>query len=986
MMKKLIWSVLTITWFSLTPALAQEKIFAAYFDIEVNSQKNAEVTGRIHLERNKDVLKKSIPRSYRFSIVEQKDDLFDIETRFDPVGRIMGVFIVKNGLDKNKIGNQRLTITLKDGTKSISTFPVDIRIVDKTLWRTLYERYKDYTVSSKGSRMYGRKTFSDAKIAELISELERNKGRFPAFGFYGVSPLVYKSPGGKKIEYDWAKVADNIGGLGYAYAKSRKYGPDGDPQDREQLKKSLYSAIIAYTESVPVEGSDLMIDGKPIGANTGDGFANLKDYDLVENQVSTHQWVVSDALMAPCVHLIPDIVNDIKKSDKQAERVYYDLVRFFQINMAEQTNRRAINDPNERWGVLQDTLRSSGAWADANLGHRSRALLAMPIIWADYNRPLTYVPYWYTDYYKDKPFKNFSFSYGWSPQGVTADVARWLTKYNVPAYQYTQSGFQPDGTISHHVGQGTDAAMLAYGFEWLTDAFVGFNQFKDTEFKLADKYYQFPADRLEKVYPKLIYKDRLDFLIAGRSYLEDLQKFVNKTYLTAIEDLKAAKSKETKLTNEAELAILYSKFKNKEYEYSGTDAYWVNEFLVHRRGENEKPFYASVKLKSKRTVGAEDFGSIRKSWHAGYGIMPLKIRGDEYAEKVLSNMDWHVLPGLTEEWRTDPLPANGGAQASLPGDNEVAGVTADGRSGIAIYHHLPREIYSAATAFKSYYFIGDKIIAMGNNIKRLRPGQQKDVVTTIDQSSFINPLTICHNGKTEVIDPSKSVNLSLEITTPVWLHTGEKGYVVYPEGKQKIVIKTGKEINITDPGIANKTPNFIIAINHGQNPDAAGYFYSLVPNATVSDMDEVLAKYQKEIVYKKDADAHGVYVDKTWEMAFFKPATLSIGDLTVKANDPALLICKDNGDKWKLTMSNPAPSIDRQQLIFHVSQPLKPGKYKYEFGGIYPRDGEYVTVSAEGTGSMIVAELADKRDEAYYNYQTVLYNAAPITIEIEKQK
>ena len=32
------------------------------------------------------------------------------------------------------------------------------------------------------------------------------------------------------------------------------------------------------------------------------------------------------------------------------------------------------------------------------------------------------------------------------------------------------------------------------------------------------------------------------------------------------------------------------------------DAYWVNEFLVHRRGEHESPFYASLKLKSERTA------------------------------------------------------------------------------------------------------------------------------------------------------------------------------------------------------------------------------------------------------------------------------------------------------------------------------------------------------------------------------------------------
>lgn len=43
------------------PALAsaapkEEKVFANYFDIPVNSPEGTEVIGRIHLERNKDVL------------------------------------------------------------------------------------------------------------------------------------------------------------------------------------------------------------------------------------------------------------------------------------------------------------------------------------------------------------------------------------------------------------------------------------------------------------------------------------------------------------------------------------------------------------------------------------------------------------------------------------------------------------------------------------------------------------------------------------------------------------------------------------------------------------------------------------------------------------------------------------------------------------------------------------------------------------------
>ncbi len=982
-MKKYLYLLLLLWLLHSTTLIAQEKIFAGYFDISAGSEKGEQIIGKIHLERNKDVLTAPIPKSYYFEIAKQMDGLFKVETIFDPMGRITGVFTAAKEI-KNA-GTQLLTIRLKDGAQTLNEFPVTIRVVKETLWQTLFERYKDVTLTHAQGRMYGRKKPKDAEVADAIEQLETTGGEFKEFGFYHQNPIEYK-PVGKSIEFDWEAVGNSIGGLGYAYATSKIYGPEGNSSERERLKRVLYSTLIAYTNAVPVEGKDVVVKGKPIGNCTGDGFANLKLYNKIEEQVVTHQWVISDGLIVPAVHIMPDLLNDIKKGDQQAAKVYYSLVRIYQTAMAEVANRRAVDDPAERWGKITDTLRSSGAWADANLGHRSRMMLALPIIWADYNRPMTYVQYWYSDYYKDQPFKGFSFSPGWSPHGVVFDVARWLTKYNVAAHQYKQSGFQPDGTVSHHIANGTDAAMIAYGFEWLTDAFTGFNQFKNTELKLSDPYYQFPADRLLQVYPKLIYNGSFDFLVSGRSYDSDMKKFVASTYLDAIKDLKQSQSKDTKIADQKELDETFSTIKNNTFQYSGTDAYWVNEFLVHRGGLHEKSFYVSLKLKSKRTVGAEDFGKVRKSWYLGYGILPLKVTGDEYARKVLLNMDWHALPGLTEEWRTDPIPV-GHAQASLPGKNDVSGVTANGKTGMGIYHHLPGETYSSATACKTYHFMPDKIIALGSRIARNRPGQGKEIVTTIDQSALLDKLVIFHDGKKETILPTQSVNRSFETEKPVWFYTGQKGYIIYPEGNQTIIIKTGKEINKTDRSIGDDTPNYIVAINHGIRPANGSYYYVAVPNANKITMPALVNRYVKELIIKKEREAHAIYdnTNKVLQAGFFSGGKITVAGNTISSEQPAELILQDDGDQWKLTIANPVPSLKQKQLIFYVSQALKPGKYEYSLGGIYPRKGEFVSVTSQDKGSKIVAELADEDDEAFYNYQAELYNAAPVTITIPKR-
>lgn len=984
----------------LLTAVAQEKVFANYFDIPVNSPEGTEVIGRIHLERNKDVLTSPIPAGYHFEILKQADGLFNLETRYDLSKRIMGVLTVAKGQSTGSApSNHRLTIALKDGDKQLKKFNINVKVVKETLWSLFNRRYTPKTLENK--RLYGRIKYSDDEVAAKIDELKNNGWKFAGLEkCYQGRPQDYVAkfdptndhlPTGT-IEYDWEKVVNQIGGLGYSYATSKIYGPKGNPEKRKELRETLYQAILTYTNSVPVEGNEVMVDGRPIGNCTGDGFGMLQAHKMAGMQTPTHQWTLTDPLVVPVLHLMPELLKGMRNQDETCLKVHNALIRYLQIFFAEIENRRAIDNPDGRWGELQDTIYSSGAWADANLGHRSRTMLALPIIWADYNRPLTYVQYWYSDFYHDQPFKGFSYSPGWGPHGIVADVSRWMTKYNIVAHKYIQSGFQPDGTVSHHIANATDAAMVAYGFEWLTDCNNGYSYFRNTKFKIGDKYYQFQLDRLLNVYPKLFYKQRMDFLVAGRSFLDDMHRFTTKTYIQAVNSMLNAQNKGSKLNGVEELKDVCKQLKNNTFEYSGTDAYWVNEYLVHRRGENETPFYASLKLKSERTVGAEDFSKkVRRSWHMGYGILQVKVKGDEYSDKVIRNFDWHALPGLTEEWRTDPLPAKGGAQASLPGLNKISGVLADGKAGMGIYHHLPKETYSSATAFKSYHFIEDKIIALGSDIARLRPGQGNEITTFIDQTALNSPLTWCAGEEIQTVEPGQSVNLTQEIKDVCWLHQGSKGYVILPVKQLSLQIKSGKEINITDRTIADKKPNFIIAVSHGVQPGQNGdnaYRYIQLPNVSAEEMPERVEALLKDLEFTmQDGAAHAVYsdTDKTWQYAFFKPGSISVGKTTVTSNDVAQIMLRDNGAEWILSVNNPMPDGQKQTLTFSTSAKLPAGTYTYQTKGVYPLEGETVTVTSEGKGSKVTVELPDSRDAAKYNYQSDLYAATPIIVNIPKK-
>ena len=88
-------------------------------------------------------------------------------------------------------------------------------------------------------------------------------------------------------------------------------------------------------------------------------------------------------------------------------------------------------------------------------------------------------------------------------------------------------------------------------------------------------------------------------------------------------------------------------------------------------------------------------------------------------------------------------------------------------------------------------------------------------------------------------------------------------------------------------------------------------------------------------------------------------------------------------DTATLTAQFAAPTDGRKERItFRISEPLTPGTYTYTCGGLYPIEGETVTVAADGAGSLITVELPDARDAARYRYQTDLYQAVPVTVEI----
>ena len=110
-----------------------------------------------------------------------------------------------------------------------------------------------------------------------------------------------------------------------------------------------------------------------------------------------------------------------------------------------------------------------------------------------------------------------------------------------------------------------------------------------------------------------------------------------------------------------------------------------------------------------------------------------------------------------------------------------------------------------------------------------------------------------------------SVDITLTSSKPMWFNVG-KSYAVLPvDGEAKVRIQTGTKINITDREIkvaGKKEPGFIIAIDHGINPDNAKYAYAMLPNVPAKEMNATVKSLLKDYTFDKlkKQNAHAIKI------------------------------------------------------------------------------------------------------------------------------
>lgn len=269
--------------------------------------------------------------------------------------------------------------------------------------------------------------------------------------------------------------------------------------------------------------------------------------------------------------------------------------------------------------------------------------------------------------------------------------------------------------------------------------------------------------------------------------------------------------------------------------YNGTRYFFNNDDLVKKTDR----YHLIVNMASFRCDGLESAHTFADAYnyYTADGATLFQKSGDEY-RKAFGAYDVTAFPGVTARegmdrlepvtnWRGYCSKYNFAAAATSGGENAVAGhifekLNGSEKGNVNDPGNSVRKsgILYGVKAYKSYFLLGDYLVALGAGITNLTPQEPGTIRTTIDQ-------TEC----TDSIYPYKGKG-GID-----WLiHQGKFAYSVFPQyKKQSHHLRETKATDWMKMNPSNKGNNDLpekvdilrLWIDHGQTPVDATYGYTV---------------------------------------------------------------------------------------------------------------------------------------------------------------
>lgn len=305
----------------------------------------------------------------------------------------------------------------------------------------------------------------------------------------------------------------------------------------------------------------------------------------------------------------------------------------------------------------------------------------------------------------------------------------------------------------------------------------------------------------------------------------------------------------------------------------------------------------------------------KRGWYTGDGMLYLYNNDlKQYGEGYWPTIDSYRLPGTTVDTR--PL-ANGAAQTKTSPQSWVGGAT-NGQTGVAGMYLNKSNLGLSMDlkAQKSWFFLDDKIVALGTNINGTSPSS----IETIIENRMLNGNNDIHvNGKAWEKEKEK---IALDEGSYVHLSGfGEDNDIGYyfPNSQEVEFSKEtrkGKYEDINSYFVNDKTYEntfFKMGVNHGTAVQNGQYEYVLLPGYTENQTRDFSKDNTLQIV-QNDANVQAIKDTKEgiFAMNVWPEIGASVEGITIDNSASIYAVTKDN--VMTLSISNPKQNAIKLKL------------------------------------------------------------------------
>ena len=457
-------------------------------------------------------------------------------------------------------------------------------------------------------------------------------------------------------------------------------------------------------------------------------------------------------------------------------------------------------------------------------------------------------------------------------------------------------GIKADFSFQQH---GPQQQFGNYGLAFFTTMASYASIFANTSFELDPDQIGILRNLFDQGFNQLTWKGYFDINSLGRQFFKHTQIQKALALGFAANDLK---------TVDPEYVGIYEQFINRNFSdhnsnhLTGITNYFLSDMTVYR----SKDWYTSIKMSSKRVIGAEAGNKENlKGYYLGDGAYYLQRTGKEYYD-IFPLWNWRHLPGITafeSEAPLDVLPWTG-----YRNNADFVGGIANGMNGVTAFE-LQRDSLSAK---KSYFFINNQLVCLGAGIST---SQSDPVVTTLDQSWLQGPVTYASNGL-------KTLKLESEITNQkvAWVSHNHMTYVPLENTILDISNKTHKgswhEIIAKYPNESILGDLFTIKVSSEMTPKNGSYAYAILPNfkpetAKPIDLDFEIVRNddQAQIVKSKENTLFLMVIYQPLKSAF-----KGLGQLEFK--QPGLYQLENRDGEWQITLADPTQQQENVEILF----------------------------------------------------------------------